>query len=581
MDCCGPGVERQASVHARMRRPGDPIHRPLKIFTIDPETSKIDGGIATIDVPWEPLQPGPKGLLFEVDPSDGPVVNAAVDLDDPRVLLQGGLSPSVFDVRFHQQMVYAVSSRVYAQFQAALGRLIAWGFDDVPGRNGRLLLRPHVAELGANAAYEPQFGRISFGYFPGPDGGVGRCPPQGRIFTCLSHDAIVHEITHALLDGLRSRFSVPTCGDVPGFHEGFADLVAVMQHFTHREVLAKEISRAKGDLRETQLLTGLARQLGLTTRGGPLRCAISDTVVRYRPDMPAHEMGSVLLSAVFAAFVRIFQRKTDRFLRLGLRRDASYVPSELVDILAAQAKDLADQLLKLCIRGIDYCPPVDLHLGEYLRAIITADRELVPEDPWGYRDALIDAFAERGIYPEGVGQLSEDALCWSAPSRTFEPILGLHFSNLRFAGDPSMPAGKDELRRQAEALWEFVTRPHIAEEFGLAPPGVDGTEPAVVDSIRTARRVGPDGQLLFDVVAEVTQRRLVIDPETRREAKVFGGCTLLVGPEGDIRYAILKHTRSQRRLARQLEYQRSSGWWEDDGGRYKLRGHMHHLAHQV
>ena len=212
MERYGPGVERQASVRARPRRPGDPLRRPLKIFTLDPETSKVDGGLATIEVPWEPLQPGPKGLLFEVDPRDGPVINPAVDLDDPRVLIQGGLSPSVFDLRFHQQMVYAVSANVYAQFQAALGRVIAWGFD-LPERDGRLLLRPHVAEQGANAAYEPESGRVSFGYFPGPQAGAGRCPPEGRVFTCLSHDAIVHEITHALLDGLRSRFSVPTSSE--------------------------------------------------------------------------------------------------------------------------------------------------------------------------------------------------------------------------------------------------------------------------------------------------------------------------------------------------------------------------------
>jgi hypothetical protein len=578
VECCGPGVERQANVRARARRSGDPLRRPLKIFTLDPERARVDGGIATIDVPWEPLQPGPRGLMFEVDPRDGPLINPAVDLDDPRLLIQGGLDPSVFDVRFHQQMVYAIGARVYAQFQAALGRVIAWGFD-APKRSGRLLLRPHVAECGANATYDPETGQVSFGYFPGPEAGAGRCPPQGRVFTCLSHDAIVHEITHALLDGLRSRFNVPTSGDVPGFHEGFADLVAVFQHFTHREVLAKEIGRARGDLREAQLLARLADQLGLTTTGRPLRCAISETVVRYRPDMEPHEMGSVLLSAVFEAFVRVYERKTHRFFRLGMRSTETYLSTELVDILASQAKDLATQFLNLCIRGIDYCPPVDLQLGEYLRAVITVDRELVPDDPWGYRDALIDAFAERGIYPEGVGQLSEDALRWNAPSRTFEPILALHFSNLRFAGDPSIPAGKDELRRQAEALWEFVTRPHVADEFGLAPPGANGAEPCVVESIRTARRVGPDGQVLFDLVAEVTQRRKVIDAETGLEAKVFGGCTLIVDPEGEIRYAIVKHTLSDRRLQRQLRYQKGSPWWERAEGRFRMRGYANHLAH--
>jgi len=562
-----------------MRRPGDPTKRPLKIFTLDPETSRVDGGIATIEVPWEPLEAGPSGRLFIVDPNDGDTALAGVDLDDPRILIRGGLDPSVIDRRFHQQMVYAVSARVYAQFQAALGRVIAWGFDS-PAHPGRLLLRPHVEAFGADAAYEPEEGTVSFGYFPGPDTGAGRCPPKGRVYTCLSHDAIVHEMTHALLDGLRSRFTVPTSGDVPGFHEGFADLVAVFQHFTHRDVLVKEIARARGDLRDAQLLTGLADQLGLTTRGRPLRCAINTEKVRYRSEMEPHEMGSVLLSAVFAAFVRIYQRKTQRYVRLGVRPDASYLPYELVEILASQAEALAEQFLRLCIRAVDYCPPLDMQLGEYLRAMITADRELVPDDPWGYRDALIEAFAERGIYPDGVGQLSEDALSWSPPTRSIEPITALHFSNLRFAGDPSLPAGPNELIRQAESLWDFVTRRHVAEEFGLAPPGVDGVEPCTIESVRTANRVGPDGQVLFDLVAELTQRRKVLDPETGLESKIFGGATLIIGPEGEIRYAIVKHARSDARLARQLSYQRTSPWWTRAEGRYKMRGYAHRLAHE-
>ena len=47
-----------------------------------------------------------------------------------------------------------------------------------------------------------------------------------RVFTCLSHDVIAHELTHALLDGMRSHFTIPTQVDVLAFHEAFADLVS-------------------------------------------------------------------------------------------------------------------------------------------------------------------------------------------------------------------------------------------------------------------------------------------------------------------------------------------------------------------
>ncbi len=580
MACYAQGVIRQASVRPYVRRPGDPLTRPLRIFTLDSSTARTDGAVATIDVPWEPLLPGPVGSLLAIEPSDGAVLNSGVDLDDPRLLIQGGLDPSVSDHRFHQQMVYAVGARTYAQFQAALGRQIAWGFDR-PERTGRLTLRPHAPELGPNAAYDKDRGCISFGYFPGPAAGVGRCPPSGRVFTCLSHDVIVHELTHALLDGLRSHFAVPTSADVLGFHEGFADLITVFQHFTHRAVLEAHIRRTSGNVDQAGLLTDIAGQFGLTTRGRALRCAISTDLVRYRPDMAPHDMGSVLLSAVFAAFVQVYQRKTERYARLASWRPSQFMPAELVDILASQAEKLALQFLSLCIRAVDYCPPVDLHLGEYLRALITADRELVPADPWSYRDALIAAFAERGIYPDGVDQLAEDTLAWRPPSRFIEAIGALHFSNLRFAGDPSLPAGEVELTRQAEAVWAFVSRPHLVDEFGLSMPGVDGADPCVVQSVRTSRRVGPDGQVLFDLVAELTQRREVRDPVKGMAAKFFGGCTLIIGPEGDIRYSIAKHIHSRQRLARQLAYQRESGFWLDKTGRYAMADHAHMLAHGV
>ena len=47
----------------------------------------------------------------------------------------------------------------------------------------------------------------------------------------------------------------------------------------------------------------------------------------------------------------------------------------------------------ICIRAIDYCPPTDMELGEYLRAIITADGDLERSDKWGFREALMPRLA--------------------------------------------------------------------------------------------------------------------------------------------------------------------------------------------
>jgi phage tail protein X len=50
--------------------------------------------------------------------------------------------------------------------------------------------------------------------------------------------------------------------------------------------------------------------------------------------------------------------------------------------------------------------------------LITADRELVANDEYHYRIAFINAFRKRGIFPEGVANLSVDTLCYQTYEKT-------------------------------------------------------------------------------------------------------------------------------------------------------------------
>src|SRR3954469_4530134 len=117
--CLGPSLTNFDDTRPYERRPGDPLYRPVKIFTLDPSISKLQGAIATLKVPYERLEPGPKGAVFEVDNFDGFQHNKCVDMDDPFNLMNDGLDPTPTDPRFHQQMVYAVASSVYATFRTA------------------------------------------------------------------------------------------------------------------------------------------------------------------------------------------------------------------------------------------------------------------------------------------------------------------------------------------------------------------------------------------------------------------------------------------------------------------------------
>src|SRR5262249_39455351 len=253
------------------------------------------------------------------------------------------------------------------------------------------------------------------------------------VFCSLSHDIIAHETTHALLDGLHRRFREPTNPDVLAFHEAFADIVALFQHFTLPEALRQQIARTQGDLARQNMLGELAQQFGAPIeKFGACRSAIGSYTPKteeWEPAKPSpadyesatepHERGAILVAAVFDAFLAIYKARSADLIRLATAGTGILpkgdIPHDLVNRLADEASKTAGHILNICIRALDFCPPVDLTFGEYLRALITADRDLVPNDPWGYRVAFIQAFRRRGIYPRGVRSLSVESLCWDAP----------------------------------------------------------------------------------------------------------------------------------------------------------------------
>lgn len=587
----GAGI-KNASVEPYKRKPGDPLYRPLRIYTLDPSVAKLDGAVATINVPYEPLAPGPVGRLFAVDNHNSQLGGAyrKADLEAAQVLMEDGYAPSPSDPRFHQQMVYAVCSNVYSAFRTALGRNLSWGFGTSDSA-AKLVLRPHSSEQ-RNAFYsnEGATGSIQYGYYSADERPTDGTIPRGYVFTCLSHDIVAHELSHALLDGLRARFSIASTADIPAFHEAFADLVAIFQHFSYREVLMAGIQNSAGNLAKAGFLMGLAQQFGHTTgHKGPLRSAIDedfDHPRQYHADLEAHELGGVLVSAVFDAFVTVFKRKTQRYIRLATGGSGILPPGELSHdlqgVLAHKASKLASQFLTICIRAIDYCPPVGLDFGDYLRALITADYDVVPDDTWDYRGTIIGAFRRRNIYPRDVANLSEDALLWRQPRIPLPPVPKLSFADLRFNGDPAHVADAKELRRQACALGRYLSRPAHLAEFGLARDGDTGlngdhVDVPCIESIRTARRVGPDGQIIFDQIAEITQLRHVAASGSQPGFSFHGGATAILGPDGEVRYLVLKSVANAARVKRRLDFLQSkagSKYWAVSANEYRPKNHL-------
>jgi hypothetical protein len=276
----------------------------------------------------------------------------------------------------------------------------------------------------------------------------------------------------------------------------------------------------------------------------------------YKKYQEPHAHGATLVAAVFDAFLAIYDRRTQDLLRIYTQGTgvlgAGAIHPDLVHRLAAEAAKSAGHVLNMCIRALDYVPPVDLTFGEYLRAIITADFDLVADDDLNYRVAFVEAFRRRGIYPDDLETLSIDTLRWNGLTfDSFPPSYMQVIKSLKSFADRCLYiANRKELyefcreqRRKLHGMIDsvFAQSPGFATALGLDP----GSK-FEVHELRRALRVGPDGNTKPQVIAALTQTRTInVDgaPHT-----FLGGSTLIVdlSPPA-IKYRIMKRVDSANR----------------------------------
>lgn len=559
-----------------------PAFRKLRAYAFDPSLSvQLDNAVINnivYKVPWEEVQPGPVGEYIEVidyDPSCQQFYSP-VDLDERYILAQDGLDPAESNPHFHQQMVYAVAMTTVKNFERALGRKINWSpYINNEGKVTdfvhRLRIYPHALRE-ANAYYSPQKKALLFGYFSAVPDTPAASLPGGTVYTCLSHDIIAHETTHALLDGLHRRYVEATHKDSLAFHEAFADIVALFQHFTFPEVLKEQIARTRGDLSSQNLLGQLAQEFGKAIgHYGSLRDALGavneDTGVweplkpdpmAYQKEDEPHARGAILVATIFDAFINIYRKRVADLLRIASNGTGNLatgaIHPDLVNRMAKEASKAAEHILTMCIRALDYCPSVDINFGDYLRAIITADYDLVEEDVFDYRIAVIEAFQRRGIYPERIRNMSvESLLCKSDEDHdefesTFTTLIDFFklfkekasyitnryelyeltrtFITGGHIPDSNFPKGKryitglhkiliEDFAKQEKfsALTGLILHADNLEELGMAHSSLAYGKkyPKLeVHNLKLASRVSPGGNLLNQIVVTLTQRRGVV-----------------------------------------------------------------------
>jgi hypothetical protein len=546
-----------------------PTTQKLTIIAQDPAVRR-NGRILTaeIEIPAEEILAGPCGYRVNVidydstsnilyEPASYQMVENGAYKDPFKVTGRAKSAARhndalVNDPRFHSQNVYAIAMRILARFEFALGRRVPWGSE-----GHQLHIAPH-AFADANAFYSKQDRGLFFGYFAGSNG--------KPVFACLSHDVVAHETTHALLDGLRGRFLEPSSPDQAAFHEGFADIVALLSVFSLKDIVAKLIDGSTGSSRlidqkflepdrlKDSVLFGLAEQMGeelSMVRGQALRESIKLKPGQNAASLPEfqepHRRGELLVAAFMSAFLEIWLKRLDRvgFIQ-GRKRDRSLV----IDEGAA----VAEHLLTMAIRALDYCPPTDLAFSDYLSALLTIDREVVPDDSrFNYRETLVKCFGDYGMVPDD--DADKDGT-WRRCD------LDLIYSRTHF---DSMLRDKEEVFR---FLWENRKALDISREGYVE-----------VETVRPSFRIGPDGFILRETVAEYVQimtlevgelkAALNIDApadmlatQAWKRVRIFGGGALIFNEYGQLKYQIRNTIENAKKQSARLQYLWETGFFE-------------------
>lgn len=545
--------------------------RKLTILAQDPSI-RVNGAIAftQVDVPAEVLSDGPTGYRVKVVDFDASAnvlyaprryrPDPASQADDPYVPKEGQTLAArkrweaevLADPGFHAQHCYAVVMRTLARFEFALGRRVGWGFD-----GHQLHVAPHAFQDG-NAFYSEPDRALVFGYFQS-------ARTDETIFTCLSHDIVAHETTHAILDGLRDGFTYPSTPDQAAFHEGFADVVALLSVFSLKETVTaalqgdKPLPPPRENIRlipkarvtrkaiEASMLLGLGEQFGAHLAGA--RANALRRSVKLRPDrtllkqpefQEEHDRGEVFVAAVMHSFLTMW---TGRIEGLGTFPGERYN----LDMVIEEGAKAADHLLTMAIRALDYCPPVDLSFGDFLAALLTADAETVPDDTrYHYRELIRKSFCAYGIDPP-TDLTDSKTGSWKPFGR--EP--DIVYSRTHF---DSMLYDKEEVFR---FVWE-----------NRQTLGLDDSAYTRVESVRPSVRLGPDGFFLRETVCEYVQVMRIFGAEvtaalgierpkgmpTTQSISAYGGGTLVFNEYGRLKYHIPKPLGDGKRQSERLKY---------------------------
>jgi hypothetical protein len=320
-----------------------PANDDVVVLDFDPETGQ----------PEQPMKFVPQGIgksisCYEIGYSD----------------LGPDSEPEEFETQsFIQISTFATVLKILNFFESddILGRKVRWGF-----AADKLAIIPRAGEA-KNAFYDRDNHNLQFYYHTAKKG--------HRIYTALSHDIVVHEATHAILDGIAPDLFNSILPESLALHEAIADISAITQTLLNEMVLFSYDALTGGvDQDQYSTLTNIAEEFGSDLRVSEdknyLRRMKNDFCLEtmrnkkvaksliVKEDDP-HQLSQVLAGSLYAVIEHRMKITVRSSNGMFTTLDAVFIPA-------------ARRVARIIFRALDYMPPGEVSFIDYGRAFVMA-----------------------------------------------------------------------------------------------------------------------------------------------------------------------------------------------------------------
>jgi hypothetical protein len=248
-----------------------------------------------------------------------------------------------------------------------------------------------------NAFYD----RKALNFFHGP-GGNGN-----TVFSGESPDIVCHELGHGILDSLRPELFDTASLEVPAFHEGFADISALLTALQVPDVRAAVLQETGGHVGRNSNWSRLAEQLGSAIRAQAPDAVDADCLRNAANSFQYQDPEGLDASSPAATLSQEPHNFSRVFSGAFLEAFAGMVLTESANPKADDLLEVSRNAGSLLVAAVQAAPIVPEWYSQVAAALIAADRQSGGK----FEVPLKSAFVRRGILARqnavAIGALQE------------------------------------------------------------------------------------------------------------------------------------------------------------------------------